>query len=33
MHEAPRLDMNADDQTRKLLPANAPETCRAKRNV
>lgn len=33
MREAPRLDMNEDDQARNRLPANAPETCRVKRSV
>ena len=33
MHEAPKLDMNADDQVVMLLPANAPAGCRSLKSV
>ena len=33
MREAPKLDMNADDQVAMLLPVNAPVGCRSLRSV
>ena len=33
MHEAPKLDLGAEEQIARLLPVNAPEECRVKRGV
>ena len=33
MHEAPKLNLGAEEQIARLLPVNAPEECRVKRGV
>ena len=33
MHEAPKLDMNEEDQVARLTPGNAPEECKDKKPV
>lgn len=33
MHEAPKLDMKAEEQVAGLLPGNVPEECRAKKSI